>query len=160
MKRSDVYLVLFIITVCAYIAYIRRDNISTHKNETVKTVIIRDTIRDTIPTFIDRRVVRFDTVTAFAHIIDTVIQRGRDTVTVYVPLPIERRTYHTDEYKAIIEGYKPRLVYIETYKQTEIQKVRIKPSRWGIGLQVGYGTNFTNVTPYIGIGLTYNIVNF
>lgn len=160
MKRSDVYLALFIITVCAYIAYIRRDNISTHKNETIKTVIIRDTIRDTIPTFIDRQVVRFDTVTAFAHIIDTIIQRGRDPVTVYVPLPIERRTYHTDEYKAIIEGYKPRLVYIETYKQTEIQKVRIKPHRWGIGLQVGYGTNFTNVTPYIGIGLTYNMVNF
>ena len=35
-----------------------------------------------------------------------------------------------------------------------------KPKRFGLGIQGGYGIGGYGLTPYIGIGLSYNIINF
>ena len=39
-----------------------------------------------------------------------------------------------------------------------------KPKRWGIGLQAGYGVSLHNgevfPAPYIGVGLSYSIINW
>ena len=49
------------------------------------------------------------------------------------------------------------------YITKEIKTVT-KPKRWGIGLQAGYGVSFSNkqikATPYIGIGISYNILTW
>lgn len=57
---------------------------------------------------------------------------------IRVALPIERRVYATDDYSAVIDGYRPVLVSMDIYRQTHVVAA-VKQHRWGIGLQAGYG---------------------
>ena len=67
-----------------------------------------------------------------------------------------------------VSGYRPQLDSIHIYHRTEYITKEIKtvakPKRWGIGLQAGYGVSFSNkqiqATPYIGIGISYNILTW
>ena len=87
--------------------------------------------------------------------------------TVLVHLPIEQRQYSDPRYTAWVSGYRPQLDSIQIYQQTQYitkeVKVATKPKRWGIGLQAGYGVSLHNgqlfPAPYIGVGLSYSIVN-
>lgn len=40
----------------------------------------------------------------------------------------------------------------------EIPMKKVKP--WGVGIQVGTTTNFKEVKPYVGIGVSYNVIRF
>ena len=63
---------------------------------------------------------------------------------------------------------RPQLDSIQIYQQREYITKEIKtvtkPKRWGLGLQAGYGVSFSNkqiqATPYIGIGISYNILTW
>lgn len=88
-----------------------------------------------------------------------------DSVSV---LPVQQKHYRGDDYEAWISGYRPRLDSIYVFPETryitnEIQ-VKRKPTRWGIGIQAGYGVALPDgrpqMAPYIGIGISYNIVRF
>ena len=35
-----------------------------------------------------------------------------------------------------------------------------KPKPFGIGVQIGYGTNGSDVKPYVGAGISYNFIRF
>jgi outer membrane protein W len=35
-----------------------------------------------------------------------------------------------------------------------------KPKPFGIGVQIGYGTNGADVKPYVGAGISYNFIRF
>lgn len=125
----------------------------------VETVVIRDTIHDTVPVEVEKLITRVIRDTALIVVTDTL------TNTVYVNVPIEETRYKTDDYDLTIEGYRARLLSIDVYKQTErIETIREKKvkNRWGIGLQVGYGYGFiaNEFCPYIGVGLSYNIITF
>ena len=121
----------------------------------VDTVIVHDTIREFYPQEVDRVVVRTKNIEVPVIVRDTV----RDTV--YVQLPIEERTYQSDEYKAVIEGYDPRLKSMEVYPKTVYRtEVVTKPARWGIGVHVGYGASKQGLSPYVGVGLSYNLLTF
>jgi len=122
------------------------------------TVIVRDTIRvkQQEPVFV--QVVRTDTI--------RVKQAHTDTVYVEVEVPIEQKTYQTEDYKAVVEGFRPSLVSMEVYRQTQyidrVQTVRTPDTRrWSVGLQVGYGFSVRDgavrPSPYIGVGVQYSI---
>lgn len=122
----------------------------------IDTVLLRDTIRDTV---------RIPRISYYARI-DTVFLRiPGDTVRVEVEVPIERKVYKTDDYRATIEGFRPSLVDMEVYRKneyitrTETIRVPVK-RRWGIGIQAGYGYNFDRFYPYVGIGLQYSIISW
>lgn len=83
-------------------------------------------------------------------------------------LPVQQKHYRADEYEAWISGYRPRLDSIYVFPETryitnEIQ-VKRKPTKWGIGIQAGYGVALPNgkpqMAPYIGIGISYNLIRF
>ena len=88
--------------------------------------------------------------------------------TVLVHLPIEQRQYSDPRYTAWVSGYRPQLDSIQIYQQTQYitkeVKVATKPKRWGIGLQAGYGVSLHNgqihPAPYIGVGLSYSLINW
>ena len=96
----------------------------------------------------------------------------RDTLmlhdTVLVHLPIEQRQYGDPRYTAWVSGYRPHLDSIQIYQRSEYITKEItptlKPKRWGIGLQAGYGVSLHNgqvfPAPYIGVGLSYSIINW
>lgn len=134
---------------CATIVDVRTD-----------TVFVRDTIRDTVPVPRIVRMVRVDTVS---------VKAAGDTVYIDAEIPIERKTYETDDYKAEIEGFRPSLVSIEVYQQTQYinttQTVSVRDTRrWGLGIQAGFGAivydGKIKAVPYIGVGVSYNLLTW
>ncbi len=119
------------------------------------TVHIRDTIRDTIPKPVKETLKRTDTV-YLPILIDTTTDRtiGGDSIPVLVP--ITSKEYKTDDYRAVVSGYKPSLDSMELYRDNKIITLAPlqKKKRWGFGLQAGYGY------PggwYFGIGISCNL---
>lgn len=88
---------------------------------------------------------------------DTIIVRD----TVRVAVPISRYTFADSLYKCEVEGYDVSLrkmeVYPRTIYRTTVERV---PSRWGVGVQVGYGMSREGLSPYVGVGISYNLITF
>lgn len=112
------------------------------------TVTVRDTVRDTIPRPLLVRFDFWDTLYVPAERTDTL----RDSI--LVPIPIEHREYRTEDYRAVVSGYRPSLDVMEVFRRTKTVTVREKPKRWGIGPQagVGYPGGW-----YVGIGVSYHL---
>lgn len=152
--RSTLLTILLILLALTFLYKVRpkvvRPSISVNRVDTIYRI---DTIRDTLPQYSTRYVTHTDTLTVYIAKTEII----RDTVLVFVP--IERTEYKTEDYHAIVEGYKARLTYMEVYAKTfEVTKAvpyKVKP-KWGAGLQVGYGYN-GKFYPYIGAGVQYNL---
>lgn len=87
---------------------------------------------------------------------------------VKVEIPISRYVAQEDSlYRVVAEGYavefKEITVYPKTVAITNTVEVK-KPTHWGIGIQAGYGVtlqqNTVKLSPYIGVGISYNIISF
>lgn len=86
--------------------------------------------------------------------------------------------YNKEECKEIVENlkqqisdcdtvvkYQDKIVFVdkEIIKEQEIliDKLVVPKKRpWGIGVQTGYGTNGKDLQPYIGVGVSYNLIRF
>lgn len=82
----------------------------------------------------------------------------RDTVLVEVPI----YTYIAQDslYRVEAEGFNVRFNRIDVYPRTVYrtqEKVVKTSNKWGLGVQVGYGASEQGLSPYIGIGVSYNI---
>lgn len=121
------------------------------KNAQVRpdTFIHVDTIRDSIPYPIYETVIQ-----TVPELFPVYITLEGDTVRepIYVPVPITKKEYKTDDYRLSISGYKPNLDDIEIYRKTEYITRTISPRRWGIGAIAGYGVGKNGLSPYVGIG--------
>jgi hypothetical protein len=118
------------------------------------TLVIRDTVREVIPS---PRITIIKTDTLFVAVSDTVL------IPVY--LPIQQKTFSTDIYTAVIQGYNPELISLEVYPTTKIINntetiVSVKRQRFGVGVHVGYGLSGGRLAPYVGIGVQYNLFGF
>jgi hypothetical protein len=137
----------------------------THKNAALPdflpendTIIVRDTITREKPVYVDRYLTRIEQV--FLPVHDTTVVRD----SVLVDIPIETRVYAEDSvYRAVVSGWKPSLdtllVYNTTREVTKFVPVR-DTRRWGVGLTAGYGVGKGGLTPYVGVGITYNLIKF
>lgn len=160
---------IIILSVCLLLAgiiagwFIRKGVAERDVHETavrLDTLVVRDTVRERYPVYVERTV----TDTMLVALTDTV----RVSDTVYVRLPREQKRYTDTNYVAWVSGYRPRLDSIEVYQATRyVTKEIILPGpakRWGIGIQAGYGIGLAGdkVTgvPYIGVGISYNILTF
>lgn len=86
-----------------------------------------------------------------------------NTDTLYLPLPKEEKVYEDSLYRAIVSGYEPSLDEISIYSKTKVVDHYIESvtkCRWGIGVQAGYGASKDGLTPYVGVGLHYNILSW
>ncbi|MEG2121065.1 MAG: hypothetical protein RRZ64_03290, partial [Rikenellaceae bacterium] len=62
-----------------------------------------------------------------------------------------------------VSGYRAVLDSVTLFNRTVYKDVTIpkaRPKRWGIGLQVGYGIGTNGLQPYLGVGLSYNVIRF
>ena len=90
--------------------------------------------------------------------------------TAFIYLPREQKYYEEDSARVRIwvSGYEPRLDRYEVDRQERIitqTTERRVPARWGLGLSAGYGLALADgrrvvASPYLGVGLTYNIVSW
>lgn len=137
----------------------------TIPSETVKrdTVIVRDTVVSVKPEarVRDSVVVRY--VRVPVH--DTI--HHADSVS----LPITQKVYGDSLYTAWVSGYEAALDSIHLYRTTTTitdtrtitMPQKMKPKRWGIGIQAGYGMSVERhprAAPYVGLGVSYSLFQF
>lgn len=130
------------------------------------TLFIRDTVEIARPDAVSSRLTDTIRIPAVVH---TIRDTMRLTDTVYIEVQREQKLYSGPDYDAWISGYRPELDSLRIYRNTAqlinttTAKTYQRPKRWGIGIQVGYGMTVTTepkLHPYIGIGLSYNILTF
>ena len=125
------------------------------------TLYLRDTIRidrpvpKPYPVYLPSDTVRLVTV-------------QHDTVEVLVPM--EQKHYRDSLYDAWVSGYNPSLDSLHVYPVTKVITTTIttreKTKRWGIGVQAGVGLQYgtirkqMDVGPYVGVGISYNLLTF
>lgn len=87
---------------------------------------------------------------------------------VAVEIPIDRYIAQQDSlYRVVVDGYgvefKEITVYPKTITITNTIETK-KPTHWGIGVQAGYGVTLVDKTvklsPYVGVGVSYNIITW
>lgn len=149
-----IYIILLVAMV--FVGYhLPRKDTARNINHTV-TVI--DTVRDTIT------IVKPKAVYSQVFRIDTVRLATVDTITkadsIFVVVPIDRKVYSDDStYTAVVSGYRASLDSISVYRRTVTKEIVTKPKRISISLQAGYGFTSKTPSPYIGLGVSYNIFN-
>jgi len=50
--------------------------------------------------------------------------------------------------------------YVSTLSLSSQKYDVVKPLRYGLGVQVGYGITNKGLSPYVGVGISYNIIRF
>ena len=123
------------------------------------TVVVRDTVRETVLVPKVRYLTRVDTV---------LLKVPGDAVKVPVLVPISRKVYEGEDYRAVVSGFRASLDTLDifritqTVRNTVVQRVEVpgKPKRWGIGVSAGYALTPQGVKPYIGAGIQYNWVTW
>ena len=158
---KNIFIWLFILIALANAFLIGRRVGRNGQEETiitqVDTLVIRDTIRINEPVIVERRVV--DTMTI--EVPDFLVVHD----TAYVNLPREEVEYRDTSYRAIISGFLPRLEEIEIYRQDRVVTIETtrtikERSHWGLGVQAGAGISTQGLVPYVGIGVSYNILTW
>lgn len=95
-----------------------------------------------------------DTLPAPDHFRDTT-KKPEQPDSVVVQIPIEQKTYEGENYRAVVQGFRPELLSIDI-RLPELAAPAPKKKRWNItiGPQLGYGFTPSGWQPYAGIGVT------
>lgn len=91
------------------------------------------------------------------------LQRSGDSLQL-VLLRVQRH-YSDSTFDAWVSGVDPRLDSIKTYQKNmvvtkEIRVIQVKKTRWGLGVQAGATAGKDGVIPYVGVGVSYNILTW
>ena len=123
----------------------------------VDTLVIHDTIKVTEPVSVTKTVV--DSV--LVPVTDTI--RLRDTLYVFM----EREQVRWEDSLAVVyaSGIDPQVDSVIHFTRDqiiikEIPVIKVKKSRWGIGVQAGATAGKDGVIPYVGVGVSYNILTW
>lgn len=146
----------------------QEDKVMTDSEKTVETVY------DTIQVFVDTPIPRDSVVVRYAAVkvpvYDTIRTHYADTLfsdSSTVILPVTQKVYKDSTYEAWVSGYMPALDSIRIFQPTTTitntitnTKIRYKQKHWGFGVQAGIGITPGKIEPYIGIGISYNILSW
>ena len=129
--------------------------------EKVDTLLIFDTITLTKPVFVEK--IQLDSV--YMPVTDTLWKHD----TLYVYLEREQIQWQDSLCRVYASGINPQVDSVTHFVQETIitreisVPVKVK-SRWGLGIQVGYGAGINGkqvyMTPYVGMGISYNILSW
>ena len=78
----------------------------------------------------------------------------------------EVKEYGDSTYYARISGINAYLEEIRVYPKgtikyiTTIEKVYQKPKKWGLGISAGYCFTNNSFKPYVGVGVTYDLIQW
>lgn len=161
MKKYIIPIIIALAVIASFASYHKGYKKGISKAvETIITVrdtlTLTDTIRTVEPKYIAVRTV--DTIR-----VPVPVQGKTDTV--WAELPREQKIYQDSTYLAYVSGYAPQLDSIDVFRKTTTITVTntIKEytnPRWSIGVQAGYGASKDGLSPYVGVGIQYNLVSF
>lgn len=129
------------------------------------------------PTIVEKPRIVYDTITHTQIVHDTmwrdrfvyrdmpVVVKDVDTVrvtdTVKVAIPIYNYHFKDTLYDIYADGYDVTIKSVTVYPRTEYRTERVEvKNRWGLGIQAGYGVSKDGLSPYVGIGVSYNIFSW
>lgn len=156
MKNVVIALALIAIAFLLGRRSVKPEIVEIHRTD---TVVVRDTVRETVLVPKVRYLTRVDTV---------LLPVPGDTVEVPVLVPISRNVYEGEDYRAVVSGFRASLDTLDIFRKTQtvtntvVQRVEVpgKPKRWGIGVSAGYALTPQGVKPYIGAGISYSFITF
>ena len=121
----------------------------------VDTLVIRDTIVSYKPKYITKRVVD----TTFVPVPEYIERND----TIYAVLEREQVVWEDSLARVYASGINPEVDSVFHYRTEKvinhIVPVKVQ-SRWGLGVQGGYGVSKDGLTPYVGVGVSYNILSW
>ena len=131
---------------------------SCHRTINKEVITITDTLvlTDTI--------IKFQPKPYKVTIIDTIYlpQRPQQPQQPQIDTLIRQEiTYKDSTYTAVVGGIEPYLKSIEIYPKTiyvnnnTTTTIKVR-SRFGLGVQAGYGLSRNGLQPYVGVGVQYN----
>lgn len=138
------------------------DTITYHKPVPKDSAVIRY-VTERLPLAADGSGLKAGSPTAVMNNADSTQKPLEDSVQVRVP--VTRKIYETDTYRAVVSGYQPSLDEMRIFSRNDVTiiKERKKRGRWGIGIQAGYGMTLQGTpcfAPYLGVGVTYSLWQF
>lgn len=156
MKNVVIALALIAVAFLLGRRSVKPEIVEIHRKD---TVVVRDTVRETVLVPKVRYLTRVDTV---------LLKVPGDTVEVPVLVPISRNVYEGEDYRAVVSGFRASLDTLDIFRKTQtvtntvVQRVEVpgKPKRWGIGVSAGYALTPQGVKPYIGAGISYSFITF
>ena len=157
MKRIK-YILLGVIA--GLVIYFINGWASCHRTTDKEVITITDTLvlTDTI--------VKFQPKPYKVTIIDTIYipQQPQQPQQPQIDTLIRQEvTYKDSTYTAVVGGIEPYLKSIEIYPKTiyvnnnTTTTIKVR-SRFGLGVQAGYGYGKNGLQPYIGVGVQYNLI--
>lgn len=148
MKAWHIILLLIGLAASFFTGYHVRE-VSSMMTPKTDTVIIVDTLRDTVPVPVRETVTKYIQVPA-----DTIVKYIKgDTVF----LPVIQKEYSTPDYHAWVSGYNAALDSIDVFPKTVYVTKAVPARRWGLGVSAGYGAGRSGLSPFIGVGVYYRI---
>lgn len=123
----------------------------------VDTLLIYDTMTVCEPVFVDR--VRLDSI--LVPVTDSIMVHD----TIYAYLQREQVVWRDSMAVVYASGIMPQVDSVRHFREYKvvtiesIVPVKVK-SRWGLGVQAGVGASMDGLTPYVGVGLSYNILSW
>lgn len=154
MKNVVIALALISVAFLLGRRSVKPEIVELHRTD---TLLLRDTVRETVLVPKVRYLTRVDTV---------LLKVPGDTVKVPVLVPISRNVYEGEDYRAVVSGFRVSIDTIDTFRKTQtltntfVQRGEVpgKPKRWGIGVSAGYALTPQGVKPYIGAGISYSFI--
>ena len=130
--------------------------------ERVDTLFVFDTITQHKPIIEER--VQLQKVLIPVEKTDTIFQHD----TMYVYLEREQVIWQDSLSRVYASGIMPQIDSVQHFIREmvvirELTKVINKPCKWGIGVHAGYGVHMggqIHAAPYIGIGVSYNLLSW
>ena len=161
MSRIAEYLLVSIITLLACFLFAKGCD-GTKEPPQERTVSRVDTlyVRDTLTVYKPSKVTRTVKDTVRVIVRETQIDTMHDTVFVY--LPQESIVWQDDRCIVYAHGINPQVDSVTHFNSSAVvtRTVTGRPKRWGIGVSAGYGMSKDGLSPYIGLGISYNIIRF
>ena len=159
MKNVVIAVIALVLAIVAFLLgrrSMKPEIVEIHRTD---TVVVRDTVRETVLVPKVRYLTRVDTVLLLVP---------GDTVKVPVLVPISRNVYEGEDYRAVVSGFRASLDTLDIFRKTQtvtntvVQPVEVpgKPKRWGIGVSAGYALTPQGMKPYIGAGVQYNFLSW
>ena len=138
MKNVVIALALIAVAFLLGRRSVKPEIVEIHRKD---TVVVRDTVRETVLVPKVRYLTRVDTV---------LLPVPGDTVEVPVLVPISRKVYEGEDYRAVVSGFRASLDTLDIFRKTQtvtntvVQRVEVpgKPKRWGIGVSAGISYSF------------------
>ena len=161
MSKAAGYILAVLATaaICLFVAR-RCDGTKEPPRERIVSHVDTLYVRDTVTVYKPSKVTRTVKDTVRMIVKETQIDTMHDTVFVY--LPQESIVWQDDRCIVYAHGINPQVDSVTHFNTNMVvtKTVTSKPKRWGIGVSAGYGMSKDGLSPYIGLGISYNIIRF